>query len=357
MAAVYAALLGREPEPDGLRGWGEQLERGLGVAGLLEAVVASPECAARLASGRGGAVRWRAAADGSMELTVQLDPQLGLPPLWLSGPLLDRSVMAGLAAARGIWEPTVTRLVLVALRPGDTFLDVGANLGYFTIVGAARVGPSGRVVAVEALDGTRRRLAANLDDNRLTNVDLVGVGLWSGPMRGHAEDVDAQSLGWARVVPADSSAGHLKGQAVRGAALDDLVAAGEVALPACALAKLDIEGSETQALRGMRATLGRLRPPLLIELNNHALQLQRSSGAELLQLLTELRYAVQALPEAGQEWAFAGFPGAEPWPGVRTRLIGGHGRLLEVSRHLDAASPPADGLELVAIPEPAVPTR
>lgn len=351
VTAAYAVLLGREPDSEGMRGWTAQLDRGMTAEALLDAVAASAERATLLETGRGAEVRWRAGEDGAVEVSVELRGGSGLPSLWLSGPLLDRSLICGLAAGGGTWEPEVTAAVLAALQPGDTFLDVGANLGYFTLLGAARVGPSGRVVAVEALERTGRRLLDNIARNALANVSVVGVGLWSGPMSGHAQDVDAVSLGWTRVVPGDPPAWHSHNEQVRCAALDDLIAGGDVDLPACALVKLDIEGSEVHALRGMRATLMRLRPPLIVELNNHALSLQGSRGAQLLDLLGELGYGVQALPAAHQTASLAELGAAEPWPGVVTRISEPE-RLLALSEQLDAARPPADGLELLALPFP-----
>jgi len=53
----------------------------------------------------------------------------------------------------GLWETHVTDWLQETLRPGQMFVDVGANVGYFTLLGAKLVGPQGRVVAVEAHPG------------------------------------------------------------------------------------------------------------------------------------------------------------------------------------------------------------
>jgi hypothetical protein len=50
---------------------------------------------------------------------------------------------------RHVWDPRITEFILTNLSPGMLFIDIGANVGHFTLVAAQRVGPSGRVVAVQ----------------------------------------------------------------------------------------------------------------------------------------------------------------------------------------------------------------
>src|SRR5262249_10578177 len=62
----------------------------------------------------------------------------------------------------GMWEPNLTRWIWERLRPGDTFIDVGANIGYFSLLAAKRVGATGRVVAIEASPKIFSALQCNL---------------------------------------------------------------------------------------------------------------------------------------------------------------------------------------------------
>src|ERR671922_2698937 len=66
----------------------------------------------------------------------------------------------------GSWEPPLSAWIRRALRPGDVFVDVGANLGYFSLLAARAVAPGGSVVAIEAAAETVRRLEANIARNR-----------------------------------------------------------------------------------------------------------------------------------------------------------------------------------------------
>ena len=90
----------------------------------------------------------------------------------------------------GAWQPALTAYMLRSLLPGDTLVDVGANTGYFALLGAALVGSTGRVVAVEACPRTHERLLANL---ALIAVPLLAssdtrIGLDAGCTTKHASD-------------------------------------------------------------------------------------------------------------------------------------------------------------------------
>lgn len=68
------------------------------------------------------------------------------------------------------YEVDTSRLLLTALRPGDLFMDIGAHVGYFSILGAVAVGPEGHVIAVEANPDNAEQLSGNLLENGFTHV-------------------------------------------------------------------------------------------------------------------------------------------------------------------------------------------
>src|SRR3990172_2612704 len=72
----------------------------------------------------------------------------------------------------GYYEYGVTKLVTSTLRPGDTFIDIGANIGYFTLVASPLVGPSGKVHSFEPIPGIFSTLQSNVAANGLTNVRM-----------------------------------------------------------------------------------------------------------------------------------------------------------------------------------------
>ena len=73
----------------------------------------------------------------------------------------------------GVWEPAITSWISKQLSPGDTFVDIGANFGYYTLMMSHRVSTEGRVVAVEPSGQSFSWLSANCAKNGLTNVSLV----------------------------------------------------------------------------------------------------------------------------------------------------------------------------------------
>ena len=70
----------------------------------------------------------------------------------------------------GVWEPAITAFIRGSLAPGDKFVDIGANIGYYTCLAAKLVGPSGTVYAIEASSSTYELLLENLNLNELDNV-------------------------------------------------------------------------------------------------------------------------------------------------------------------------------------------
>ena len=146
----------------------------------------------------------------------------------------------------GEWEPLETALIAEILRPGDVFVDVGANIGYFTLLASRLVGPTGRAIAVEANPRTFKLLEANVRLTGCANVDLRHVA--AGEASGFATlfEREAGNAGGDQV---DFAGGSAPG-AIPVERLDALVGKQPVRL-----IKLDIEGAEAKALRGATATL------------------------------------------------------------------------------------------------------
>jgi FkbM family methyltransferase len=140
--------------------------------------------------------------------------------------------------------------------PGDTVLDVGANIGAHTLWMARRVGPAGSVIAFEPQRAVFQTLCANMALNGMTNVDPYWAAVGAQP--GYvtvprldptaAANFGATSLIW----------GH-PGDKVRMMSIDELE------LSACRMIKVDVEGMELDALKGAEATISRLRPILYVE--------------------------------------------------------------------------------------------
>lgn len=193
------------------------------------------------------------------------------------------------------------------LRPGDTYVDVGANLGLFTLIAALRVGKAGRVYAFEPCSQAYRRLVANVKLNHASvvchqlalgdcisrlsmNIALDGFDAWNS----FASPIDGSSFSVEEVdcVTWDSFAQE-----------HDLV--GRVTMM-----KIDVEGWETRVLAGAWSSLSRPDAPVLqVEFTQRAAQSAGSSCRGLYRLLQKLGYQMfiydaksgQLLPEPLRE--------------------------------------------------------
>ena len=102
---------------------------------------------------------------------------------------VDLTTPLGLRLYRYPYTEPEIELVRAILRPGDVFVDGGANIGLFSLVAASRVGPAGRVLAFEPASSTRAQLSRNVTLNRFDWIDVrpEALGeLWSRLAVGHA---------------------------------------------------------------------------------------------------------------------------------------------------------------------------
>jgi FkbM family methyltransferase len=93
----------------------------------------------------------------------------------------------GIATHRIGADTNVIEKIVTDLKPGDIFVDVGANIGWISLNAARQVGPAGRVIAIEPIAELRRRMAFNAASNGFDNITIVGsaVGDETGETRFH----------------------------------------------------------------------------------------------------------------------------------------------------------------------------
>lgn len=143
------------------------------------------------------------------------------------------------------------------LRSGDNVLDVGANIGVYSLLAASLVGTAGRVLAFEPGPEAKRRLTENLQINQLNNVEVHACAL--GDHVGVVDFLNQQDTTNRIKTAADDGKSLVSVPLMR---LDDVVRL------RCALGKMDIEGAEPIALRGAERLLQESSPPVwLLELN------------------------------------------------------------------------------------------
>jgi FkbM family methyltransferase len=183
----------------------------------------------------------------------------------------------------GAFEPHETSLVRSWLRPGMVFLDVGANVGYFTLLAASRVGKTGRVHAVEPSPYAHGRLSESVRANGLSQVSVHPIGLSAEPGTLNLY-LPPEADGFHSPTMSGDFGGPVVQVPVR--RLDD--ALGEWEVEAVDLMKLDVEGHEPRVLEGALGALssGRIRA-VVCEFNDYWLRQQGSSPEALYAMFAD----------------------------------------------------------------------
>jgi FkbM family methyltransferase len=240
--ACYRLLLGREPEERGWNYWSTLVrDHHISRAYLVDSFLSGHEFRALQ-------------AERNTPVLVEL------PDFKLYARLNDNFIGAVIARDKQ-YEPHVTRVLEGFLARGGVFVDVGANIGYFSLLAAARVGPAGRVFAFEPNSANcellRNSAAANGFEGR---IDLHCVAVAEARQRIAFATAGVDSNG--RVInPAEAAAEVAPLPMVEAVALDDVLADCD----RVDVIKIDTEGAEARVWRGMQGVIKRHRPTLLFE--------------------------------------------------------------------------------------------
>jgi FkbM family methyltransferase len=194
-------------------------------------------------------------------------------------------------ATREIYEPLETRLLLDRLKPGQTFVDIGANIGYYTLLAARQVGPTGRVYAFEPDEENFNLLQKNIQINGYQNVTLSprAVSSQSGSAKLYLNPLNR---GDHRLV--DSGDGRAA-VAIEQIALDDYFNPLET-LPH--FIKMDIQGAESGALAGMKKILVRCPRVILVsEFGPEGLRRFGADPKDYLDALTQAGFKISEINE------------------------------------------------------------
>jgi len=176
----------------------------------------------------------------------------------------------GSTVGRSIWwrhtyEIEIDQLLRRVLRPGDVFIDVGANVGYFSPVAAQLVGPLGEVHSFEPDPRAHALLARSVVKNRLNNVWCHRVAVWGEPTRLTLSGPG--DLAFRYVAEAGVNRSEVPVIAVQ---MDAYLGAVHIGRP-IRLVKIDVEGAEVEVIRGMSEVLRTDRPLIVVEAEDSTL--------------------------------------------------------------------------------------
>ena len=201
----------------------------------------------------------------------------------IRGPGPVRGIRMELEGARlrqlsGRHEPGVQNCIAERLRPGACFIDVGADVGFFSLLAARLAGPGGRVVAIEPVPASADLIKANATLNRFDNVTIVTAA--AGAVNRTGAMVQAHRP--VPVLTVDGLVSHLE-------------------LPPPDMVRIDVEGAEVEVLAGMSNTLWRHHPDILFEIAASDADDAASRYTKMSEALTHYGYAVQRIEDAYPE--------------------------------------------------------
>ncbi|MFD7055563.1 FkbM family methyltransferase [Streptomyces mirabilis] len=215
----------------------------------------------------------------------------------------------------GVWEPHLTAWMSSRLAPGDLVVDAGAHTGYFSLLASRLVGPAGRVVAIEPSPAFHQTLTANITTNGFGNVRTINAAVSDTPGRLTFYLERATNLGGTTSVRPRTVEASFEADA---APLPALLT--EEELTAARLIKIDVEGGEAAAVRGLTPVLNGLRDDveLVVEVTPRTLAKQGRSVDDVLGPLLDHGFHTYRL---ANDYAAASYPAAlrRPAPPVRWR--------------------------------------
>lgn len=194
----------------------------------------------------------------------------------------------------GTYEPEFLNALRQYVRPGDTCVDVGGNLGYYCLLMSSLVGPQGRVITFEPVEENLAVLKENIAVNGIKNVQLVNTALGAQPgtislIRSEAGSISATPSIRAYAVEGEQSSIDVP--------VNTLDAYLEEKGWRPAVIKIDVEGAELEVLRGAVNTLRVTRPTVLVEVHGW----EEASTADVREFFSNVGYQISLAGTRGRE--------------------------------------------------------
>jgi FkbM family methyltransferase len=198
------------------------------------------------------------------------------------------------AVAFNAFEPYETELFREALKPGMTVIDIGANIGYYTVIAASRVGASGKVIAFEPAPENYAFLKETIAANSFSQVAAYPLAVADKEGELQLNLYDSNKGKHSLVKDASTAKGFNSSVTVKTVALDNFLRKEHI--DRVDVVKMDIEGAESIALQGMNESLSNAKM-LFLEFTPSAIQKAGHDPDEVLRLLREKSFDIYAIDE------------------------------------------------------------
>lgn len=213
------------------------------------------------------------------------------PGLWMRLDISD--LIQETILMEDCWDPLLTQFLRAELTLGNVFIDIGAHVGYFTLLAAKHVGQDGKVLAMEPNPTVAALLRQNLARSELRNVIVEEVACSDSDSAPKLILYIPSDYNVAKASLSERNAGPGTRVEVESKLVDQLVV--KHSLPRVDLIKIDVEGAELAVFRGMKETLARFRPSVVTELNAELLASCESTVNDVKTFMENLGYHVSSM--------------------------------------------------------------
>ena len=187
------------------------------------------------------------------------------------------------------------------LKSGDTFIDIGGNIGAYTLIAAKIVAKKGSVIAFEPVSRVRNRLMENVQLNNFQQVLIEPLAVFDSNTELELHISNEENFGMSSIHAHDENSGIT--EKVKAIRLDDYLLNNEIRQ--VDLIKIDIEGAELFALKGMKTTLEQFKPIVLIEISPDVLDGTQFKSEEIYAFFEAINYTPFCVREDGSIYEFS----------------------------------------------------
>ncbi|ARN76508.1 hypothetical protein BST96_19400 [Oceanicoccus sagamiensis] len=207
----------------------------------------------------------------------------------------DQHVSKGIAE-QGIWESYETQLFIERLKPGINVIDVGANIGYYSVIAADQLAGTGFIAAFEPDPDNYQLLQKNLQHNQFTDVDAVNAGLSAKDSDGRLF-LSCSNFGDHQIYDAG------EGRASRSIRLINGANYLQAKIQHIDLLKIDTQGAESEVIAGLLPLLKNsgVKLSMIIEFWPYGLRQSGSSAHQLVDMLSTLDLPIKIIDHIGHD--------------------------------------------------------
>jgi FkbM family methyltransferase len=193
--------------------------------------------------------------------------------------------------ALGKYELPLQETLASYLKPGEVFYDIGANIGFFSILGAKLVSSKGKVYAFEPVPDNVARIHHNARLNNFSQITVIAKAV--SESTGEGELLLTKNIGGHTLASADRPPDVQGSMTVDLISIDDLIARGELTPPN--LVKVDVEGAELDVLQGMKQTLAQYQPIVIYEIDAKQQEVFERKQQAVVDFLEAQSYQIQPI--------------------------------------------------------------